>query len=94
MQEAQRLTRAIKPVIKKAGELIDNSSIVIEGMENYKGVYQNTLFEKVKRKIKSPFQDKKEMTGMGGYTQGPYQLPAIDSGKYSEKELELLALFS
>ena len=51
--EAQRLKIAIRPVIKKASDLIAKSRIEIPGMESAKGVYQATLLNKIKMFYKS-----------------------------------------
>jgi len=51
--EAQRLKVAIRPVIKKASDLIKNSRIEIPGLESAKGVYQASLLNKIKLFYKS-----------------------------------------
>jgi hypothetical protein len=63
--EAQRLRYAIAPVIKQAGVLIDKSRVEIKGMENAKGVFQQSLWNIIKVKYKSK-----------GYGQGT-NMPAI-----------------
>lgn len=53
-QEILRLKLALEPVKKKAVELINNSSIVIEGWANVQGLHQ----EKMWRKITQPMKDR------------------------------------
>jgi hypothetical protein len=51
--EARRLKIAIEPVVKKAGQLIAKSRVEIPGMENAKGVYQQSFKAKLKTWYKS-----------------------------------------
>ncbi len=96
MQEILRLKNALEPVKKKAASLIGSSTIIVEGMENMQGVYQESMWHK----ISQPFKDKfgshasKPGTSIAGPTPGsPYQLPPVSSGQYSEKELQFLKMF-
>ncbi len=46
--EAQRLKVAIKPVVHTAGKLIAKSRVEIPGMDHAKGVYQQSMADKLK----------------------------------------------
>ena len=46
--EAQRLKVAIKPVVHSAGKLIAKSRVEIPGMDHAKGVYQQSMADKIK----------------------------------------------
>ena len=70
--EAQRLKVAIRPVIKKASDLIKNSRIEIPGMESAKGVYQASLLNKIKLFYKSK--------GYGLSSQQPDIIEAVVKG--------------
>jgi len=70
--EAQRLKVAIRPVIKKASDLIKNSRIEIPGMESAKGVYQASLLNKIKLFYKSK--------GYGLSSQTPDIIEAVVKG--------------
>jgi len=70
--EAQRLKVAIRPVIKKASDLIKNSRIEIPGMESAKGVYQASLLNKIKLFYKSK--------GYGLSSQEPDIIEAVVKG--------------
>jgi hypothetical protein len=51
--EAERLKIAIKPVIEKAGKLIDQSRVEIPELASAKGVYQQSMLDKLKVFYKS-----------------------------------------
>ncbi len=94
-QEVLRLKHALEPVKKKALSFIGSSSIIVEGMENTQGVYQESMWHKVSQPFKNKFGNhaSKPGTAMGGFVKEDYKLPGIDSGKYSEKELQFLKMF-
>ena len=96
MQEVLRLKNALEPVKKKAISLIEASSIIVEGMEKMQGVYQESMWHKISQPFKDRFGNHKPKPGtsiQGPAVTGGYQLPSIDSGKYSEKELMFLKMF-
>lgn len=94
-QEILRLKLALEPVKKKARSLISSSSIIVEGMENMQGIYEESMWHKVSQPFKNKFGNhaSKPGTAMGGFVKEDYKLPGIDSGKYSEKELMFLKMF-
>lgn len=93
-QEVLRLKHALQPVKKKAQDFIASSSIIVEGMEKMQGVYQETMWHKISQPLKNKFGNHTSKPGTSmGSGQGTYQLPAIDSGQYSQKELEFLSMF-
>ena len=102
-QEVLRLKLALEPIKQKAGFLVANSSIVIEGMANAQGIYQETLWRKITQPIKDRVKSHKsrpasapgqpDFSGMGGFTKADYEMPGVDVGRYSEKELMFLKMF-
>lgn len=95
MQEVLRLKHALEPVKKKAVSLIGSSTIIVEGMEKMQGVYQESMWHKISQPFKDRFGNhaSKPGTFIAGPAATGYQLPSIDSGKYSEKELQFLKMF-
>ncbi len=94
-QEILRLKLALEPVKKKAVELINNSSIVIEGWANVQGLHQEKMWRKITQPMKDKFGSHASKPGMaqGGFVKEDYKLPGVDSGKYSEQELMFLKMF-
>ncbi|MBS1615022.1 MAG: hypothetical protein JST06_02790 [Bacteroidetes bacterium] len=93
-QEVMRLKHALQPVKEKAQKFIASSSIIVEGMEKMQGVYQESMWHKISQPLKNKFGNHTSKPGTSmGSGQGTYQLPALDSGQYSQKELEFLAMF-
>ncbi|MBS1644683.1 MAG: hypothetical protein JST36_06550 [Bacteroidetes bacterium] len=93
-QEVLRLKHALQPVKKKAQDFIANSPIIVEGMDKMQGVYQESMWHKISQPFKNKFGNHTSKPGTSMSSgQGTYQLPALDSGQYSQKELEFLAMF-
>ncbi|MEO6832381.1 MAG: hypothetical protein ABI378_08195 [Chitinophagaceae bacterium] len=93
-QEVLRLKHALEPVKKKAQSFIGSSTIIVEGMEQMQGIYQESMWHKISQPAKNRFGNHTSKPGTSmGSGQGTYQLPSIDSGQFSQKELDFLAMF-